>query len=161
MALIKSTGSSVALVRISLAFSPPKWLKRHYLPFPIWSPRLKALSFSKNPLTYLVHPQLLSQPPITVNLAQLSKTCLAINQVATHLPTVVMTVPTPGRAAVRHAAKSAARKGTTLISATIDMHEVENLLAPQPTLPRPLKPSALLMGSSPMTGTWTQGLRPT
>ncbi|KAJ9709895.1 hypothetical protein PVL29_001399 [Vitis rotundifolia] len=82
--------------------------------------------------------------------------CLTFKNLPRH-----QSVPTTGRAAVHHAAKSAARKGTTLISATIDMHEVENLLAPQPTLPRPLKPSALLMGSSLMTGTWTQGLRPT
>ncbi|KAL6350717.1 hypothetical protein AAG906_028176 [Vitis piasezkii] len=50
---IKSTGSSVALVRISPAFPPPKWLKRHCPPFSIWSPRLKALSFFRNPLTII------------------------------------------------------------------------------------------------------------
>ena len=141
--LIKSIGSSVALVRISPVFPPHKWLKRHCPPFPIWSPRLKALSFSRNPLTITVYPQRLSQPPITVNLTQLSETSLAINQVATHLPTVAMAVPTLGRAVVRHAARSTAKKGTTLISATSGMHRVENLLAPQPTLSRPLRPPAL------------------
>ena len=158
MALIKSTGYSVALVRISPAFPPPKWLKRHCPLFPIWSPRLKSLSFSRNPLTIKVHPQLLSQPPITVNLAQLSETNLAINRVAIHLPTMAIVVPTSGRAIIRHVVRSAARKGTTLISATSGMHRVENLLAPQPTLPsllRPLRPSALLMGPSPVTGIWT------
>ena len=153
--LIKSTGSSVALVRISPVSPPPKWLKCHCHPFLIWSPRLKALSFSKNPLTITIYPQLLSQPPITVNLAQLSKTSLAINQVATHLPTVAIAVPTPDRAAIRHTAKSAAKKGTTLISATNGMHRVENLLAPQSTLSSPLRPPTLLMGLSPVTGTWT------
>ncbi|RVW87812.1 hypothetical protein CK203_043974 [Vitis vinifera] len=54
--------------------------KRHFPPFSIWSPRLKALSFSRNPLIITVYPQLLSQPPITVNLARLSETSLAINQ---------------------------------------------------------------------------------
>ena len=155
--LIKSTGSSVALIRISPVFPQPKWLKSHYHPFPIWSPRLKALSFSRNHLTITVHPQLLSQPPITVNLAQLSETNLAINRVATHLPTMAMVVQTPGRAAIRHAAKN----GTMLISATSGIHGVEHLLAPQPTLLRPLRPPALLMGPRPVTGTWTQGLRPT
>ena len=128
--LIKSTGSSVALVRISPVSPPPKWPKRHFPPFSIWSPRLKALSFSRNPLIITVYPQLLSQPPITINLARLSETSLAINQVATHLPTVAMVVPTPSRAAVRHAARSTARKDITLISATSGMHKVENLLAP-------------------------------
>ena len=151
--LIKSTDSFVALVKISPAFPPPKWLKRHYPSFPIWSPRLKALSFSRNPLTITVHPQLLSQPPITVNLALLSETSLAINWIATHLPIVLMVVPTLGRAAICHAAKSAARKGTTLISATSGMHGVENLLTPQPILLRPLRPPALLMGLIPVTGT--------
>ncbi|KAJ9693394.1 hypothetical protein PVL29_012246 [Vitis rotundifolia] len=98
---------------------------------------------------------------ITFNLAQLSETSLAIIRVATHLPTVAMVVPTAGKAAVRHAAKSAPRKGTTLISATNSMHRVENLLAPHPTLQRPLRPPTLLMSPSPMTGTWTKGLRPT
>ncbi|KAL6337939.1 hypothetical protein AAG906_005404 [Vitis piasezkii] len=83
------------------------------------------------------------------------------NYVATHLPTMAMAIPTPSRAAVRHAAKSATKKGTMLISATNGMHGVENLLAPQPTLPRPLRPPALLVSSSPVTGIWTQGLRPT
>ena len=151
--LIKSTGSSVALVLISPVSPPPKWLKRHYPSFPIWSPRLKALSFSRNPLTITVHPQQFSQPPITVNLTQLSEISLAINLVATHLPTVAMAVPIPGRAVVCHAARSAARKGTMLISATNGMHGVENLLAPQPTLRRPLRPPALLMGPSPVNGT--------
>ena len=151
--LIKSTGSFVALVLISPVSPPPKWLKRHYPSFPIWSLRLKALSFSRNPLTITVHPQQFSQPPITVNLTQLSEISLAINPVATHLPTVAMAVPTPGRAVVCHAARSAARKGTMLISATSGMHGVENLLAPQPTLRRPLRPPALLMGPSPVNGT--------
>ncbi|KAJ9693379.1 hypothetical protein PVL29_012232 [Vitis rotundifolia] len=102
-----------------------------------------------------------SSGPITFNLTQLSETSLAIIRVATHLPTVAMVIPTVARAAVYHTAKSAARKGTTLISATNGMHGVENLLAPHPTLQRPLRPPALLMGSSPVTGTWTQGLRPT
>ena len=151
MTLIKSTGSSMALVRISPVSSPPKWLKRHCPHFLIWSPRLKALSFSRNSLTIMVHPQLLSQPPVMVNLAQLSETSLTINQVATNLPTVAMVVPTLGRAAVRHATRSAAKKGTTLISATNGMHGVENLLAPQPTLLRPLRPPTFLMGPSPVT----------
>ena len=159
--LIKSTGSSMALVRISPISPPPKWLKRHCLHFPIWSPRLKALSFSRNPLTITVHPQLLSQPPITANIAQLSETSLASNQVATHLLTMAMAVPTLGRATVCHATRFATRKGTTLISSTSGMHGVENLLAPQPTLPRPLRPPAFLMDLSPLIGTWTQGLRPT
>ena len=154
-ALIKSTGSFVALVRISPAFPSPKWLKRHCPPFSICFPRLKALSFFRNPLTITVHPQLFSQPPITVNLAQLSETSLAINQVAAHLPTVALVVPTPSRAAVCHDARFATRKGTTLISATSGMHGVKNLLAPQPTLPRPLRPPTLLMGPSPVNGTWT------
>ncbi|RVW74212.1 hypothetical protein CK203_055962 [Vitis vinifera] len=60
-----------------------------------------------------------------------------------------MVVPTQGRAAVRHAARSAVRKGTTLISATNGMHEVENLLAPQPTLPKAFKASWSLNGLEP------------
>ena len=159
--LIKSTGSSVALVLISPVSPSPKRLKRHYPSFPIWSPRLKALSFFRNPLTITVHLQQLSQPPITVNLTQLSEISLAINPIATHLPTVAMAVPILGRATVRHAARFAAKKGTMLISATSGMHGMENLLAPQPTLPRPLRPLALLMGPSLVTGTWTQGLQPT
>ena len=107
------------------------------------------MSFSRNPLTITVHPQPLSRPPITVNLTQLSETSLAINQVTTHLPTMVMVVPTPSRAVVHHAARSAARKGTMLISATSGMHGVENLLAPQPTLPRPLRASCSLNGPEP------------
>ncbi|KAL6338344.1 hypothetical protein AAG906_018714 [Vitis piasezkii] len=150
--LIKSIGSSVALVRISPAFPPPKWLKRHCPPFPIWSPRLKALSFSRNPLTITVHPQLLSQPPITVNLAQLSEINLAINRVATHLPTMAMAVPTPS--AVRHR-QICCQEGHYANRATNGMHGVENLLAPQPTLSRPLRPPALLMSSSPVTSIWT------
>ena len=158
--LIKSTGSSVALVRISPVSLPPKWLKCHCHHFLIWSPGLKALSFSKNPLTITIYPQLLSQPPITVNLAQLSETSLAINQVTTHFPIVAIAIPTLDRAAIRHAARSAAKKGTTLISATNGMHRVENLLAPQSTLSRPLRPPTLLMGPSPVTRNWTQRLWP-